>query len=1350
MRCSNCQTLNPINAKFCLECGNRFVVCSNCGTINLPVAKFCIECGTALQLRGDTNTALPAISNGHTKRTQHSQAVPPTPDVLFPPEERRVVTVMFADIIGSTPLAARTDPEDMRAILTGYFNLMTQQLRKHGGTVEKYIGDAVMAVFGTPITHEDDPDRAIRAALDMQVALATFNEQRQMFDSTAIRLQMRIGINTGEVAAPSNERHQRHDFLITGDAVNVAARLQQVAAPDTILVGERTYLATRGVFDFRPLSLIQLKGKTEPLPAYVVQRLHTRTTTITQHPRGIDGLQGQLVGRSLELTLMHTTYARVVAERNPHLITLLGVPGIGKSRLVREFVLQEQEAAKNVAPNENGPRVLQGRCPPYGESITYWPLVEILRSLLEVQEGESNEVLQTRFVEFVNETLTKARRTEGSEEIATTILRSIGPGLSANPTPLETQEGQGVRERPRREYQRSTHAVGVKQSTTQAALLRAWRVLLEALAQKQPLIIVVDDLQWADEALLDLLEYLAERITTVPILFLCPARPDFFDRRRDWGGGQRNFTTIELDALSRDETSELVDALLNTDDLPEVLRHTILTRAEGNPFFVEEIVRMFIDQGLLVREEEEGCVCWRIGEHNETLISDLTTLAEPPNDTLLNMHYVLPFPRVPDTVQGVLAARVDLLHPLEKLILQHAAVIGRTFWLSSLVELAHNISAETALHALESLIQRDFVIEDADAQTRSPIEGDRVFSFKHILIRDVVYNNIPRVRRSQEHARLAFWLEEHTATNQASFVELLAYHYQQALLTWSAAVVTVEVNSRQTVSSTEKPATVRLTRSELRSRAIEYLTLAGDQAFDSYYTLRALQAYNDALELLVDHDADVPMLVNMYEKLGDAYSQRGAMDEAWQAYRKALRLALGDGVDSTTVDILYLYERLAELATRWLGGFNTPPDAGEAHTYIDAGLQLLDGKALSTERVAFLTYQAFWYIRQLETTTYAQKAELAEQALASGHEALHLAEQLNNPSALSLALDAVGFIYTEYHKYTQAQQIQLRRQQLEGKLTDREELYDLYISLGKIHTEVAEYATALMWFGRAWNNAQTMESPSLLLTSMAWRMWTWLQWDRWQEAHQVALDILRLIEQYQQDEKRQLWALETLSMIEYRLGNQEQGDLYSRQYKRLIDQQIERIHGESLLASSTRMRDVYLAREDWERATIEYKEKLKSSEPLPSPEVLTRLAELMITTGEDSKTQEAICNRALSIAEESGACKSLALAFRARGRMYTARQQWSQAIDDLCQALQRCEALDIPWERGITLYHIGMLYKQRAATFDSPLPNTQSIDLGRARYHFEQALGFFQAMGALPSIERVQLAMIAEVTGIAR
>src|SRR2546423_2813561 len=265
MRCPNCQTLNPPNAKFCLECGNRLVVCPNCGTVNLPIAKFCNECGTLLVPKGESTSPLPkdvenefrvgAIDSGN-GQSQEVVAVSPREDHrasalsdgnrsrLTPPEERRVVTIMFADIIGSTPLADHLDPEDMRAILAGYFNLMTEQIRRHGGTVEKYIGDAVVAIFGAPVAHEDDPDRAIRAALDMQTALARFNQGRQAQDPEATRRQMRIGLNTAAIAAPGAQ-FNRQDFLITGDAVNVAARLQQVASPDTILVGERTYFSDR-------------------------------------------------------------------------------------------------------------------------------------------------------------------------------------------------------------------------------------------------------------------------------------------------------------------------------------------------------------------------------------------------------------------------------------------------------------------------------------------------------------------------------------------------------------------------------------------------------------------------------------------------------------------------------------------------------------------------------------------------------------------------------------------------------------------------------------------------------------------------------------------------------------------------------------------------------------------------------------------------------------------------------------------------------------------------------------------------------------------------------------------------
>ena len=1340
MRCPNCQTINPVNAKFCLECGTRLSGCPNCGTINPPGAKFCIECGTALQGRRElVGVARPGNvvdANEKDVLAQNTLFVE-QPAQLTSPEERRIVTIMFADITGSTPLAGRLDPEDMRAILTGYFNLMTEQIRKHDGTIEKYIGDAIMAVFGTPITHEDDPDRAIRAALDMQAALARFNAERQARDPEATRLQMRIGINTGEVAAQSNTAPQYQDFLITGDAVNIAARLQQIATPDTILAGERTYLATRELFEYKTIAPLYIKGKADPIATYVVLRYKQSDPSIIQHPRGISGRRTPLVGRTLELTLLHASYARVQAERRPHLITILGVPGVGKSRLVREFIAREQDLAKSAANSDlRSPRVLKGRCPPYGEGITYWPLIEILRSLLDVQDSENNEVLQERFVQFLREIFARAKRTEAPEEIAETLLRRIGRGLGEA---MARSEAPLYRERPKPEPRVASNSANLKQSATQGALLRAWRILFEALAELQPLIIVVDDLQWADEALLELLEYLTDRITNVPILFLCPARPDFLEQRRNWGGGQRNFTAIELESLSWEESSNLIDALLDTNDIPDAMRSTILARAEGNPFFVEEIIRMLIDQGILVHGEDgHGEGLWHMKDGLYTLPADINQTLERREGNLLDDRYLLSIPHVPDTVQGVLAARIDLLAPIEKSILQHAAIIGRSFWLSSLLELAAGLDVETILEGLSALIRRDFVVEIEQANIPNPVEPDRAFSFKHILIQDVVYNNIPRLRRALEHTRIALWLDENTVDRRETFIEQLAHHYQQALTNWSigSAIDSIEIEH-----SHQPDKTILLTRDDLRDKAIEFLTLTGDQALHSYFGLRALRAYSDAFDLLIDGRADPLSRSKMLEKIGDAHAQRGNLDEAWQYYRRALLLITEENINVDNIYLLGLYEQLSLLASRWFTRFNTPPDLQELRGYIDAGLQLLEGKQLSREHIAFLTYQAFWYVRLLENAPREQKPGLVEQALASAHEALTMAEELNNPRTLSLTLDAVSFIYFTYHKYEKALEIQKRRLQLENKLDDREELYDLYISIGGDYEDVADYANALNFYGRAWSNALTMESPAMVLTSMVGRMRTWQQWNRWNDARQVALEILQFIERYQPDERSQLWALETLATIDYHRGKQEEGDQYARQYKRLLDQQIARSTSEDKPRVETKMHAIHYAQGDWQRAATDYKEKLAQSEPFPTPWLLSTLAEILLLTGE-AQEQAEIYDRAVEMAEQSGACKSLIVALRARGRLFIGQQQWSQAEADLQRALCDCKDLDLPWERAHTLYHLGLLYRRRAGTRSAS--DSYKDDISRAQHYLEQALGFYASLDAQPAIKLVGAALLEE------
>lgn len=1330
MRCPNCSTSNPPNAKFCMECGIQLLVCPNCSTANFITAKFCIECGISLSVKPLTDrdtvplaqaSALSISPNGQPSRAAETQT-----QTLTAPEERRVVTIMFADITGSTPLADRLDPEDMRAILAGYFNLMAEQIRRHGGTVEKYIGDAVMAVFGAPIAHEDDPDRAIRAALDMQTALKNFNAMRQGRDSEATYLQMRIGINTGEVAAPGAQ-FQRRDFLITGDAVNVAARLQQVAQPDTILVGERTYLATRSVFEFRSLAPVIVKGKTAPLNAWAVAGFRSQDLTVVHHPRGIEGLESPLVGRSLELTLMHATYARVRDAHHSHLITLLGTPGVGKSRLVHEFINREIETARCTTCDDEQvePLVLQGRCPPYGEGITYWPLIEIFRELIRVREGESGETLEVRFKDFVREAMRKAKRSEDIEQVTNVLLQRIGPGLRGDTTPHE-----------RREIQRSKLNKDTDKGGPEAALQRACRILLEAIAHTTSLILIIDDLHWADDALLKLLEYLAVRITDFSLLFIFMARADFLERRRDWGGGQPNFTTIILDALSRNETTELICQLLATDELPDALLHTIQQRAEGNPFFVEEIVHMLIDQNVLVKIDGT----WRISEQSEDALSDLASPATPPEDTLIDQHYVLPLPRLPDTIQGVLAARIDLLSPIEKQIVQDASIVGRTFWVSAVIELAEGLESDVVLQTLESLARHDF-IEESEKQTPGPIVSEQSFSFKHILIRDVVYYNLPRIRRSQKHAQLAFWLEQQVADRLEDFAELLAYHSQQALTYWPAKLhaQTLSFQEHEADQEDEKKASgsLHLTRSELVQRAVRYLTLAGDRAYRSYYTIRAIQAYSEALDLLRENDYDALTIAKMHQKLGHAYTQRANADEAWNEYTKALAL-IKDQPEASKKDLLSLYVHLSELAGRWLGWFNKWLDMNEVRSYIDAGLKLIEGEPPSCTLSSFLTYQAMWYIHQTKYAPPEQRVELAENALQSALEARRIAEEIHDHNALWIALDALGFVYDKQNKYSEGHIIQHQRQELRDMIREREELYDLYSSLGWNHERISDYPTAANWLGQAWRIAQTMESPSMLLYSLYSRLVVWSQWNRWDEAREVAQLLLQTSEQYQQEETWQLRALTALLLLAYRTGDLEESERLLQCY--------QRISGEDDLDAQIPA-SLAMLRGEWSLALAKLREQSKTSELFPSPETVSYIAELTVLAREPLAEQVETCERAMLQAEQSGARKFLGIALRARGRMHMGQAQLSEAEQDFRRALEIFKELDLPWEQGETLYCLGHLYQNQADQGGSAQA-ARAAASGLARFFFEQALGFFESLHAVHDIQRVRDALTEEIVRI--
>ncbi|HXG75167.1 MAG TPA: AAA family ATPase [Gaiellaceae bacterium] len=574
--------------------------------------------------------------------------------------ERKLATVLFVDLVDSTALVASADPEVVRRRVTEFFEHVSRCVELHGGIVEKFAGDAVLAAFGVPQTHEDDAQRAARAALAMREAVAELG------------LEARIGIEAGELVVDSSE-----STFATGEAVNLAARLQQAARPGEILVGPTAYRLAASCFVAEEAGPLDVKGIGSPLRAW-------RLLEVLEGSGRPRGPRAPLVGREAELELLENTFARTVRDRRAHLFTVYGEPGVGKSRLAREFLDGAERASS-----------LIGRALPYGEGITYWPLAEMIKAAAGISDDDPLE-----------EAFEKLRECCAEEAVADVL--ALASGL------LEALEGE-------RSPQEIAWAAGE---------------VFERLADVQPLLLLFEDIHWAEEPLLDLIEHLADRVRA-PLLIVCLARPELLDTRPGWGGGRVRSTSIELEPLSARESRLLVEKLLGelagtALEAPPSLPDDVLERAEGNPLFVEETVRMLLESGS--------------GDSRPD--------------------------RVPDTLQALIAARIDQLPTQSKALLQRASVVGRVFWRGSIAHLSPDLEDVDTL--LDDLLAREFVLREA----RSSISGEAAFRFKHLLIREVAYAGLAKLARAQFHARFAEWLAERTGEE---LVEIRAYHLDQAV-----------------------------------------------------------------------------------------------------------------------------------------------------------------------------------------------------------------------------------------------------------------------------------------------------------------------------------------------------------------------------------------------------------------------------------------------------------------------------------------------------------------------------------------------------------------------------------------
>jgi len=573
--------------------------------------------------------------------------------------ERKLATVLFADLVGSTQLLDGQDPEITRRRVTSFFDGVQRCIETHGGTVEKFAGDAVMAAFGIPIAHEDDADRAVRAGLGI------------LDHVSELGLEARVGIEAGEVVVDETD-----STFATGEAVNVAARLQQAAAPGEILMGESAHRLTVGRIEAESAGPLELRGFRNPIGAYRAIAVRDGQP----HAK----VSAPFVGRLSELDLLENTLARTIRDRRPHVFTVYGEPGVGKSRLIREFLAGVE-----------GTTILSGRALPYGEGVTYWPLAEMVKSAAGITDDDPMETAKQKLIECC-----------GDEAIAE--LLGLASGV------MEAVEGE------------------------RGAPEIAWaaREFADELADVQPLIMVFEDIHWAEEPLLELIDHLAQWVRERALLILCLARPELLDVRPGWGGGRVRSTAIELEPLGRDDSEALADALLEEHQVSGNIRARLLDKAEGNPLFVEETVRMLLEQGA------DG------GD------------------------------RIPDSLQAMIGARIDRLPAGAKIVLQRGSVIGRTFWAGAIDHLSPEYDADELEDLLDDLLLRDLVTREE----RSTIGGEAAYRFKHVLIREVAYGGLSKSGRAEYHTRFAEWLREKA---DKEVIEIRAYHLDQACLLYA-------------------------------------------------------------------------------------------------------------------------------------------------------------------------------------------------------------------------------------------------------------------------------------------------------------------------------------------------------------------------------------------------------------------------------------------------------------------------------------------------------------------------------------------------------------------------------------
>jgi hypothetical protein len=826
---------------------------------------------------------------------------------------------------------------------------MAAVIESRGGKVEKFAGDAVMAVFGIPTVHEDDAERAVRAGLEMQARLRDLNPE--LAGRHGVELAMRVGVDTGEVIAGTGG----DQLMVTGDVVNVAARLQQTAEPGDVVAGERAYLATRHSFRFEPLAAKALKGKSAAVCAW---RVLEQTELVA--PRGLPGVSTRLVGRQRELELLETLYRAAMEERRPRLVTVLGPAGIGKSRLTDELIAVGTAGGQPAA-------VYRGRCLPYGEGITYWALREILWNAAGILLDDSAAVAAEKVAAFVRGLLGEQDPAE-AERVLFAVATTAGVSLPDNP--LERMSPESIGEE----------------------LGLAWPRLVSALAAEQPVILIAEDLHRGEPPLLDMLEHIVSR-STGPVLVVATGRPELAELRPAWST-RPAMAQIGLQPLTEAQAAELVEELVPA--VGSAVRGRVLAAAEGNPFFAEEIVRHLLDAGVLARS----------------------------NGTIVETGGEAPAVALPDTVRGLLGARVDALPAAEKRTLQDAAVVGRVFWAATLEAMRPDGDTRPALRALED---KGLVVTRG---LSSSLPGHLELAFHHGLTREVAYESIPKGRRAHAHAGVARWSEQLAGDRRAEYVDLLAYHYEAAARPEDAELAWPDEPSL---------------REDLRTKAIAALVEAGQAAMTRFAIDDAL-GFGDRALALARTEAERLAAVELKAQAAHAIVRA---DEAWGYYLEALELAerLGD-----VAAVGRLRANATLLWARYGGALSVEGWRERARELLERGLAEDGEEEVSFERGAMLAGRgsaSWWKVASLDP-------EVAERG---SERAVAIAEQIGSSTLLAYALDSLASIVQE-RGFCESARMAQRALHVANAIEDRVEAHEMFVTAAISFSEAGDFEAA--------------------------------------------------------------------------------------------------------------------------------------------------------------------------------------------------------------------------------------------------------------------------------------------------